>query len=96
MSNCTYLLKIEIEDNGPGIADEDIHNIFHPFTRGREATGKSGYGVGLAYVKSVIEKHNGSVMVHSEPGRGTKFTIFLPIVKENVLNTGIEKAIPDR
>ncbi len=73
------LFKIEIEDSGIGIQEEDIHNIFHPFMRGKEASDKTGYGVGLAYVKTVIEKHNGTVSVKSKPGKGTTFTILLPL-----------------
>jgi PAS domain S-box-containing protein len=71
--------KIEIEDTGIGIAENDLHNIFHPFIRGKQASNKSGYGVGLAYVKTVVEKHNGSISVKSKIGEGTIFTILLPV-----------------
>jgi PAS domain S-box-containing protein len=76
-------IKIEIEDNGIGIPREELHSIFHPFIRGKKASDKDGYGVGLAYVKTVIEKHNGSVSVKSKPGKGTTFTIKLPVDENN-------------
>ncbi|MBN2401234.1 MAG: PAS domain S-box protein [Spirochaetes bacterium] len=76
-------LKIEIQDSGIGIADDDVHNIFHPFIRGKQASEKSGYGVGLAYVKTVVEKHNGSISVKSRLGKGTTFTILLPLIEND-------------
>jgi PAS domain S-box-containing protein len=89
------LLKIEIEDSGIGIEEEDLHNIFHPFMRGKQASNKSGYGVGLAYVKTVVEKHNGTISVKSKPGKGTTFTILLPLsneycIEEPVHDSGIK------
>lgn len=76
-------LKIEIEDSGIGIAAEDLPAIFNPFIRGGEVQDKSGYGIGLAYVKNVIEKHSGTIIVQSEIGKGSKFTIILPLLKKN-------------
>ncbi len=86
-------LRIEVEDNGAGIAEEDLPNIFHPFMRGKEASEKSGYGVGLAYVKSVIEKHNGTILVQSELGKGTRFTILLPLAYHDNITANYTEGI---
>ncbi|MFH0977372.1 MAG: MASE3 domain-containing protein [Spirochaetota bacterium] len=73
------LIKIEIKDTGPGIPEDDLPNIFAPFNRGKMSANKKGYGVGLAYVKTVVEKHKGTINVRSKPGEGTVFTIALPL-----------------
>jgi two-component system NtrC family sensor kinase len=74
-------IKIEITDNGPGIPKEDINKIFDPFYTTKEV-GK-GTGLGLSIVYSIIEKLGGRIMVASELGQGTTFTIYLPVkVKE--------------
>jgi two-component system NtrC family sensor kinase len=70
-------IKIEITDNGPGIPKEDITKIFDPFYTTKEV-GK-GTGLGLSIVYSIIEKLGGRIMVASEVGQGTTFTIYLPL-----------------
>lgn len=67
-------IRISIEDNGTGIDKESIGKIFDPYF----TTKNSGSGLGLAIVNSVIEQHGGSIEVDSNPGGGTKFTIYLP------------------
>jgi two-component system, NtrC family, sensor kinase len=69
-------VKIEIADNGPGIPKEDISKIFDPFFTTKEV-GK-GTGLGLSIVYSIIEKLGGRIMVASEVGVGTTFTIYFP------------------
>lgn len=69
--------KIEITDNGPGIPKENMNKIFDPFYTTKEV-GK-GTGLGLSIVYSIIEKLGGRIMVASEIGLGTTFTIYLPI-----------------
>lgn len=68
---------IEIEDNGQGIPEHVISRIFEPFYTSKPI-GK-GTGLGLSLSQTIIEKHNGLLEVESTPGRGTKFTIWLPI-----------------
>ena len=67
---------MEIADNGPGIPKETINKIFDPFYTSKEV-GK-GTGLGLSIVYSILEKLGGRIMVASEPGKGTTFTIYLP------------------
>jgi PAS domain S-box-containing protein len=88
-------IYFEIEDNGCGILKEHLERIYDPsFTQkgSRDVTGLyktdiKGTGYGLANVKKFIEQHKGNILVKSEPGSGTKFTITLP-VPENELTDG--------
>ncbi len=66
---------ITISDTGCGIKKEDISNIFDPYF----TTKSSGTGLGLAIVHSIIKAHKGNINVESKPGKGTVFTISLPI-----------------
>lgn len=72
--------QISIADNGIGISVEDLKNIFDPFYRvtKNETHNVKGYGLGLNYAKTVIEKHGGSINVESEIGKGSTFIINLP------------------
>jgi signal transduction histidine kinase len=72
---------IEIADTGEGIPAEDIPNIFKRFYRGDKARTLVGArnGMGLAIAQKVVEKHNGSIQVTSQVGRGTTMTIVLPL-----------------
>lgn len=77
----TNEIAIEIKDHGIGIAQIYINNIFDMFFRvpSGDLHPVKGFGLGLAYVKQVVEQHNGSIAVHSELGQGTTFTIKLAI-----------------
>ncbi len=68
---------IEIEDNGIGISPEDLSKIFEPFFTTKEV-GK-GTGLGLAVCYGIVTEHNGRLSVRSNLGKGTTFSIFLPI-----------------
>lgn len=70
-------IEIAIKDNGIGISENDQKKIFDIFERGDTQT--KGNGVGLAIVKSIIEKHNGEISVASTLGKGAEFTISLPL-----------------
>ena len=75
-------VTIIIEDNGIGIKKDDQKRIFDRFYRvpkGNKHDVK-GFGLGLAYVKKIIDEHNGSIRVESELNVGTKFIIQLPII----------------
>jgi len=77
-------LKIMISDNGQGIDQEDISEIFNKFYRGKsEKAGKvKGLGLGLYLVKKIVESHEGIIEAKSLPGEGTTIIIQLPINKE--------------
>jgi two-component system NtrC family sensor kinase len=70
-------IKIEITDNGQGIAPEDIPHIFEPFFSTKDKA--SGIGLGLAIVHGIIQSHNGKIDVESELGKGTTLSITLPL-----------------
>ncbi|MEO9801666.1 MAG: ATP-binding protein [Reichenbachiella sp.] len=69
-------IKVSIKDDGKGMSDETVKKIFDPFFTTKEV-GK-GTGLGLAITYGIIEKHNGSIEVTSEEGKGTEFIITLP------------------
>ncbi len=68
------LLSISVRDNGCGMDRQTRAHIFDPFF----STKTDGSGLGLAVVKAVVESHQGQVAVHSRPGRGCRFRLFLP------------------
>jgi len=73
-------LKLVVEDRGMGIAEKDLPHIFEEFYRAEEARQRDGggSGVGLTIVKYVAELHRGEVLVESEEGKGSRFTLRLP------------------
>ncbi|MEW6657897.1 MAG: ATP-binding protein [Thermodesulfobacteriota bacterium] len=70
-------LAVEISDNGPGIPKEMLDKIFDPFFTTKEVGKGTGLGLSISY--SIIDKLGGRMLVASEAGKGTTFTIYLPI-----------------
>lgn len=72
-------VAIEISDTGQGIDANELPHIFDRFFRGHIAFSTPGFGLGLALVKKIVERHGGTINVESEPGKGTTFTMLLPV-----------------
>jgi signal transduction histidine kinase len=74
---------LTVADRGAGIARADLPHIFEKFYRGRvDGPTRRGFGLGLAIVRAAIDAHGGSVVVSSEPGRGSVFTVSLPLARQ--------------
>jgi two-component system phosphate regulon sensor histidine kinase PhoR len=75
-----HCLWITVSDNGPGIKKEDLKHLFDKFFRGAEAKQRvvKGLGLGLYYVKQIVEAHGGTITVQSKPGEGSAFQIKIP------------------
>ncbi len=71
--------RIEVSDSGVGIPPEEQDAIFQRFYRVEEARSKRGSGLGLAICSWIVSVHSGSIEVRSEPGKGSTFTVRLPI-----------------
>jgi two-component system sensor histidine kinase/response regulator len=72
---------ISVTDTGVGISKEDLPFIFEDFYVGKSGVVEKGSGLGLALTRRIIEAHNGSISVESEPGKGSTFVIRLPALK---------------
>jgi heavy metal sensor kinase len=85
---CVITGVITVADTGPGIALEDQRHVFDRFYRVERArSGKSGgAGLGLAIAKAIIQAHDGSIALKSEPGRGATFSVRLPCPWEGETN----------
>ena len=81
-----YETEIEVRDDGTGIAPEILAQIFEPFLTTKEAS--HGVGLGLAICHSIVERHHGRIEVQSEPGKGTRFTVTLPMDDASLPTSG--------
>ena len=70
-------VSVEIADNGCGIAPEHLTRIFEPFFTTRPVGKGAGLGLSIAY--DIVKKHGGEISVESEPGKGSTFTVVLPV-----------------
>ncbi len=74
------VVEVSVQDTGTGIAAEELPRVFDRFYRGDEArTRAGGTGLGLAIARMVAERHGGAIRAGSEPGRGSTFTVRLPV-----------------
>jgi hypothetical protein len=84
-------LQLTVSDNGIGMTPETMSLIFEPFFTTKDV-GK-GIGMGLAIIHGIVKSHGGVITVASEPGKGSQFTVYLPLVdlesQMNIRETGI-------
>jgi signal transduction histidine kinase len=77
-------LRVQVADTGIGIADKDLPKLFKRFSQVDASTSRryEGTGIGLALAKEIVELHDGTIAVDSEPGRGSTFTVTIPLLLE--------------
>ena len=71
-------IEIKINDNGIGIAADELDKVFEPFYRGQNAHQTRGHGLGLSICKKIVQLHKGYITVSSTLNKGTVFTVLLP------------------
>lgn len=79
---------LRFSDNGVGMSEDDVKNIFTPFRRGENRDYAAGYGIGMTLVKKIVELHRGRIEVHSSKGEGTTFIVNIPHLEPEVCNDG--------
>jgi len=73
-------IKISVKDQGIGIPEEELPKLFEPFHRVETVRDVSGTGLGLVIVKNAVDMHNGNISVKSQPGKGSTFSIEIPLI----------------
>lgn len=74
-------VKVTVSDQGAGIKDEDINRLFERFYQGKNETG--GSGIGLSYVKAIVEQHGGKIGAYQNSDKGASFFFEIPILRGN-------------
>jgi len=76
-------IVLKIEDNGAGIAQDDLNKIFEPFYT-KKIMGRSGTGLGMAVVWGTVQDHHGYIHIESSEGKGTTIELYFPITREDI------------
>lgn len=77
VSQADDVVSLVVEDEGHGIAADEMENIGTPYYRGQSSSGKTGSGLGISMVRTIIAAHGGAMTLESAPGAGTKITLSL-------------------
>lgn len=85
--------RIAVTDNGVGIREEDRQRLFEPFFQAQD--NKPGTGIGLNIVKNIVEQHHGTISVQSEIGKGSTFTVVLPVYQKETAE-GQQKMVEEK
>jgi signal transduction histidine kinase len=88
-------VAVHVDDTGPGIPPEELSRIFERFyqlDKARSGSGPRGAGLGLAISREIVEAHGGSLEAQSVVGRGSRFTVRLPIVRPDDETLARERA----
>ncbi|MHB9097380.1 MAG: response regulator [Syntrophales bacterium] len=83
---------LTVSDTGRGISSADLDKIFEPFYT-KKVMGRSGTGLGLAVVWGTVKDHHGYIDVRSEEGKGSAFTLYFPVVRQEVTSGEGEAAV---
>ncbi len=75
-------IKIVVKDTGTGISQNSIQRIFDRFYQADDRNIKKGTGIGLSYVKELVELHNGTITVDSKQGKGSEFIVHIPLIAD--------------
>jgi signal transduction histidine kinase/ActR/RegA family two-component response regulator len=102
IANCDETtVRVSVQDDGAGIDSRTLPHVFEMFVQGAQVPGseRSGLGIGLTLVRTLVQMHGGSVAAHSEgPGRGSRFTVALPRAAapatESAAEPSFQTAIP--
>ncbi len=87
-------VAIAVCDSGPGIAPEERERLFRRFERGRSPPPAPGHGLGLAIARELAERMGGAIELESEPGRGSRFTLWLPLAAAPAAEGGASLPAP--
>ena len=85
---------LSVADRGEGISEKDLKKIFEPFYT-KKVMGRSGTGLGLSVVWGTVKDHKGYVNVQSEEGKGTTFTLYFPVTREEKSNEQISMPVSE-
>ena len=72
------MIRVSIQDSGPGIDPADLPKLFNRFYRGDQSRATEGSGLGLSLARGIARAHNGDIIVESTPGKGSTFSLSLP------------------
>jgi signal transduction histidine kinase len=75
-------LILSVQDNGIGISQDDVEKVWDRLYRGDKSRSERGLGLGLSFVKAIVTAHHGVTSLSSHPGKGSLFTIHLPLARE--------------